>query len=198
VNDNPLINPANGQVYHTGNFYGGHVARTMDALKLDLCVLANWLNSLMAMVVDPRFNNGLPANLSVNPGLITGFKGMQLCLTSLTCACRQMASPSSIHTLPTEQYNQDVVSLGLHSATTALDMLELVRNATAITLLALCQCLDLRRATRSELRMGKITKRIHHGIRNQVSFLEADRAMDEDVKCVAQMIHARLFHVSDH
>jgi phenylalanine ammonia-lyase len=193
VNDNPLVDPITGRVYHTGNFYGGHIARAMDALKLDLCVLANWLNALVAMVVDPRFNNGLPANLSVRPGLVTGFKGMQLCLTSLTCACRQMAAPNSIHTLPTEQYNQDIVSLGLHSATTALDMVELVRGATAITLLALCQCLDLRTARRPELRMGKITKCVYDSIRKEVSFLEADRAMDEDVNRVGSMIHERGF-----
>jgi phenylalanine ammonia-lyase len=65
----------------------------------------------MAMRVDERFNNGLPPNLAPKPGLFSGFKGMQLCLTSLVCALRQLASPSLIHTLPTEQYNQDMVSL---------------------------------------------------------------------------------------
>jgi phenylalanine ammonia-lyase len=197
VNDNPLIDPVSCQVYHTGNFYGGHIARAMDALKLDLCIIANWLNSLLAMLVGPRFNKGLPPNLSVNPSLATGFKGMQLCLTSLTCACRQMAGPSSIHTLPTEQYNQDIVSLGLHSATTALDMVELIQNAVAITLLALCQCLDLRKIQSSklgtELTMGKMTKCVYDRIREEVGFLESDRAMDGDVARVGNMIHRRSF-----
>ena len=62
------------------------------------------------------------------PGMNSGFKGMQLSITSLTCAIRQMAGPSSIHSLPTEQYNQDVVSLGMHSAVTAADALECLRN----------------------------------------------------------------------
>ena len=44
--------------------------------------------------------------------------------TNPACAVRQMAGPSSIHSLPTEQYNQDVVSLGMHSAVTAMDALE--------------------------------------------------------------------------
>ena len=78
----------------------------------------------MALLVDARFNAGLPANLTPNPGVNSGFKGMQLSVTSLTCAIRQMAGPSSIHTLPTEEYNQDVVSLGMHSAVTAMDALE--------------------------------------------------------------------------
>ena len=61
---------------------------------------------------------------------------MQLSVTSLTCAIRQMAGPSSIHSLPTEQYNQDVVSLGMHAAVTAMDALECLRNETAMLLLA--------------------------------------------------------------
>src|SRR5439155_80690 len=63
ANDNPLVDPIEGRIYHTGNFYGGHVARALDGWKIDLATLGNWLHALMAMVVDERFNNGLPANL---------------------------------------------------------------------------------------------------------------------------------------
>ena len=113
VNDNPLVDPHSGRVLHTGNFFGGHVARIMDGLKIDMVILANWLHALMAMLVDPRFSRGLPPSLSTDPGRNSGFKPMQLCLSSLVRACRQMAGPSLIHALPTEQYNQDMVSLGL-------------------------------------------------------------------------------------
>jgi len=196
VNDNPLISHTDGRVYHTGNFYGGHIARGMDALKLDLCILANWLHALMAMIVDQRFNNGLPPNLSSNPSAVTGFKGMQLSLTSLTCACRQIAAPSSIHTLPTEQYNQDIVSLGLHSAATALEMTELVCNAAAIAVIALCQSLDLRKSKNSDMRLGRLTECIYHRVRKEVAYLEADCAMDGDICCVAGMIRERLLLAS--
>ena len=98
--------------------------------------MANWGNSLLALLVDERFNDGLPANLTPRPGVNSGFKSIQLSVTSLTCAIRQMAGPSSIHSLPTEQYNQDVVSLGMHAAVTAMDALECLRNETAMLLLA--------------------------------------------------------------
>ena len=106
--------------------------------------MANWGNALMAVLVDDRFNGGLPANLTPEPGVNSGFKGMQLSITSLACAVRQMAGPSSIHSLPTEQYNQDVVSLGMHAAVTAMDALECVRNLTAMLLMAAAQAVDLR------------------------------------------------------
>ena len=94
--------------------------------------------------MDDKFNGGLPANLVPEPGVNSGFKGMQLSVTSLACAIRQMAGPSSIHSLPTEQYNQDVVSLGMHAAVTAADALECLRNETAMVLLAAAQAVDLR------------------------------------------------------
>jgi histidine ammonia-lyase len=77
--------------YHTGNFYGGHIARVMDGAQIDLANIANWVHALLAMLIDPRFSNGLPPNSVPVPGLHSGFKGMQLSQTSLVVACRQMA-----------------------------------------------------------------------------------------------------------
>jgi phenylalanine ammonia-lyase len=144
ANDNPLIDPETGRMYKAGNFYGGHIARLLDTWKIDFAAMANWGNALMAVLVDDRFSGGLPMNLTPQPGVNCGFKGMQLSVTSLACAVRQMAGPSSIHSLPTEQYNQDVVSLGMHAAVTAMDALECVRNETAMLLLAASQAVDLR------------------------------------------------------
>src|SRR5262249_60218683 len=84
------------------------------------------------------------ANRSRERGVNSGFKVMQLSVTSLACAIRQLAGPSTIHSLPTEQYNQDVVSLGMHAAVTALDAIECLRNETAMALLAATQAVDLR------------------------------------------------------
>src|SRR5689334_14482298 len=122
VNDNPLIDPATDRVYHTGNFYGAHIARAMDGCKLDLANLANWMHSIMALLMDDRFSKGLPPSLSPHVGLYQGFKGMQIVHTSLVTAIRHWSAPSLIHTLPTEQHNQDIVSLGTHAALTAADI----------------------------------------------------------------------------
>lgn len=191
VNDNPLIDAAADAVYHTGNFYGGHIARAMDGLKLDIANSANWAHGLMAMLMDPRFSNGLPASLAAQPGLHSGFKGMQLSQTALVCQCRQMAAPSSVHTLPTEQYNQDIVSLGLHAACGAEDMLGHLRNVIAMLLLALCQAADLRGATRGAVRLGEGSRSLHAAVREHVSFVAADRYMGDDIAAVADLIAAQ-------
>jgi phenylalanine ammonia-lyase len=178
ANDNPLVDPEGVRVYRAGNFYGGHIARLLDGLKIDLAIAGNWGNSLMALLVDDRFNNGLPPNLTPEPGVNSGLKGMQLSVTSLTCAIRQFAGPSSIHSLPTEQYNQDVVSLGMHSAVTALDALECLRNEVAMLLIAGAQAVDLRGCAGG---LGDGVRQVYQGVRKVLPFMDRDRAMEAEV-----------------
>ncbi len=178
ANDNPLIDPDTGALYKAGNFYGGHIARLLDTWKIDFACMANWGNALMALLVDDRFNGGLPANLTPQPGVNSGFKGMQLSVTALTCAVRQMAGPSSIHSLPTEQYNQDVVSLGMHAAVTAMDALECLLNETAMLLLASAQAVDLRGGPS---KLGSGSRRVYEMVRGVAVFQDKDRSMEQEV-----------------
>jgi phenylalanine ammonia-lyase len=185
ANDNPLSDPETGRLYLAGNFYGGHMARLLDTWKLDFAIMGNWANALMAVLVDDKFNRGLPANLSPDPGVNCGFKGMQLSVTSLACAIRQMAGPSSIHSLPTEQYNQDVVSLGMHAAVTARDAIECLRNETSMVLLAATQAVDLRGGPD---KLGGGSRRVYQVVRELAAFQDRDRPMEQEVAAVSAAI----------
>jgi len=195
ANDNPLVDPETGHIYRAGNFYGGHISRLLDTFKLDFAIEANWANALFAVLVDDKFNGGLPANLVPEPGINSGFKGMQLSITSLTCAIRQMAGPSSIHSLPTEQYNQDVVSLGMHSAVTAADALECLRNATAMVLLAAAQAVDLRGGPGQ---LGQGSRRVYDAVRQVAAFLDGDRPMEDEIAALAGEILETGLTVTSH
>lgn len=190
ANDNPLIDPDTGVLYKAGNFYGGHISRLLDTWKLDYAAMGNWANSLMALLVDDRFNGGLPANLTPEPGVNSGFKGMQLSVTSLCCAIRQMAGPSSIHSVPTEQYNQDVVSLGMHAAVTAMDALECLRNQTAMLLLATAQAVDLRGGRDA---LGAGSRRVYEEVRQVAAFQDCDREMEIEIAMVSAKISGGAF-----
>lgn len=188
VNDNPMIDPASDRVHHTGNFYGAHIARAMDGLKLDVANLANWLHSVMALLMDERFSNGLPPSLSPHVGVYQGFKGMQLVHSSLVTAIRHWCAPSMIHTLPTEQYNQDVVSLGTHAAFTAMDVVRLMRGVVAITLLSVAQAIDLREGAQ---RLGAGTGPLYQAVRAVSGFVDIDRALDRDIAALCQAMERR-------
>jgi phenylalanine ammonia-lyase len=107
---------------------------------------------------------------------------MQLSVTSLTCAIRQFAGPSSIHSLPTEQYNQDVVSLGMHAAVTALDALECLRNEVAMLLIASAQAVDLRSCAEG---LGDGVRQVYQCVRKVLPFMDRDRAMEAEVQELA-------------
>lgn len=188
ANDNPLFDPETGTLYQAGNFYGGHIARLLDGWKIDFAVMASWANALMAVLVDSRFNNGLPANLTPQPGVNSGFKGMQLSVTSLACAVRQIAGPSSIHSLPTEEYNEDVVSLGMHAAVTAMDSLECLRNEVAMVVLAAAQAVDLRGGP---ARLGAGTRKIYDAVRQVAVFQDEDRPMEQEIERVAEALFTK-------
>jgi phenylalanine ammonia-lyase len=110
-----------------------------------------------------------------------------LSVTSLACAIRQMAGPSSIHSLPTEQYNQDVVSLGMHAAVTAMDAMECLRNETAMLLLAATQAVDLRGGPD---KLGDGSRRVYSAVREQAAFQDRDRPMEHEVAAIAGWIHS--------
>jgi phenylalanine ammonia-lyase len=195
ANDNPLIDPDtdgpdSARVYRAGNFYGGHIARALDTWKIDFAIMGNWANAVMAVLVDDRFNSGLPANLVPDPGVNSGLKGMQLSVTSLACAIRQLAGPSSIHSLPTEQYNQDVVSLGMHAAVTAMDALECLRNEVSMLLLASAQAVDLRGGPGG---LGAGNRRSYEMIRKASDFLDRDRPLEREVAALAVKIRSGSF-----
>ncbi|HYX30776.1 MAG TPA: aromatic amino acid ammonia-lyase [Pyrinomonadaceae bacterium] len=194
ANDNPLVDPVSGDVLHSGNFYGAHIGRAMDGLKLDLCNIANWLHSLVGLLMDSRFSNGLPDSLSPQVGLYQGFKGLQLSHSSSVTAIRHLSGPSCIHTMPTEQFNQDVVSLGTHAAMTAFDIVEMLRDVVAMTLLAAAQAVDLRDGGNN---LGHGTQPVFRAIRRVSSFLDEDRPLDRDIAAVSALIGRREFQLAE-
>ncbi len=194
VNDNPLLDPATGDVLHGGNFFGSHIARAMDGLKLDVCNLANWTHSILGSLMDERFSQGLPNSLSPKLGVFQGLKGLQLSHTSLVAHLRRDSAPSSVHTLPTEQFNQDVVSLGTHAAATTFEMSRMLRDTVAMTLIAVTQAIDIRSGA---CKLGAGTTPIHSAVRSVSPFVEEDRALFGDIAAVSTLIAERRIPVLD-
>jgi phenylalanine ammonia-lyase len=194
VNDNPLIDPASGDILHTGNFYGAHIARAMDGLKLDMCHLANWTHSIVGLLMDARFSHGLPNSLTPIGGVCQGLKGLQISHSSLVTYLRQQASPSSIHALPTEQFNQDIVSLGTHAAYNAYEMSRMVRDVVAMTLIAAAQAIDIRNGA---AKLGAGTAPIYDSVRKATAFVREDRPLAGEITAVSNLIGKRRIPVPE-
>ncbi len=155
ANDNPLIDPESGTVYHGGHFYGGHVGQAMDSLKTAVASVADLLDRQMAQLVDTRFSNGLPANLASedNPERDSshGLKALQISVSAWTAEALKLTMPATSFSRSTECHNQDKVSMGTIAARDALRVLELTEQVTIALLVTVSQALDIRRG-RGELK----------------------------------------------
>ncbi len=148
ANDNPLIDAEAGRVLHGGHFYGGHIAFAMDSLKNLVGNLADLLDRQLALLVDVRYNHGLPSNLTGAPAATAminhGFKAVQIGASAWTAEALKNSMPASVFSRSTECHNQDKVSMGTIAARDALRSLELSEQVAAATLLAANQGVWLR------------------------------------------------------
>jgi len=148
ANDNPLFDGEARLMLHGGHFYGGHVAFAMDALKTAVAGLADLMDRQLALLVDPRYSNGLPGNLSgAAPERATinhGLKAVQIAASAWTAEALKLTMPASAFSRSTECHNQDKVSMGTIAARDCLRVLELAEQVAAALLLATRQALELR------------------------------------------------------
>ncbi|MGW7082789.1 aromatic amino acid lyase [Streptomyces sp. NPDC054871] len=189
--DNPLFDADASGLHLGGNFYAGHVGQSMDSLKTAVAGLANLLDRQLALVVDEKFNEGLPPNLVVardpddsEAGLHHGFKGMQIAASAVTAEALKQTGPASVFSRSTEAHNQDIVSMGTVSARDARTVNGLVREVAAIHLLALAQALDLRGVEKA----SPAVRAVHALIREHSAFVTHDRRLDQDIAAVIGLI----------
>jgi histidine ammonia-lyase len=156
ANDNPLFDAETERTLHGGHFYGGHIAFAMDSLKNLVGNVADLLDRQLALLVDTRYNHGLPSNLSGAPAetamINHGFKAVQIGTSAWTAEALKNTMPASVFSRSTECHNQDKVSMGTIAARDALRSLELTEQVAAATLLAANQGVWLReRAGKSDI-----------------------------------------------
>ncbi len=144
VNDNPIIDLDNAKIHHGANFMGYYITDACDLLKMNIAQAATWIHALLAVMVHPRKNNALPANLVKDPSNQNGFRPLQLLAASITVQCRKLAQCHQSYMLPTEGDNQDVNSLGTHAAFDLQNAVTYLDKLTAILYLAVAQALELR------------------------------------------------------
>lgn len=194
ANDNPLIDPDEERVLHGGHFYGGHIAFAMDSLKNLIGNLADLLDRQLALLVDTRYNHGLPSNLSGAPAetamINHGFKAVQIGASAWTAEALKNTMPASVFSRSTECHNQDKVSMGTIAARDALRSLELAEQVAAATLLAANQGVWLRQRAESTVLPAALAD-MHGQLAEDFPPLIEDRALEGELRLCLQRIRAR-------
>ena len=195
ANDNPLIDPDGERVLHGGHFYGGHIAFAMDALKTAVANVADLLDRQLALLVDPRFNHGLPANLSASTGpraaINHGLKAAQISVSAWTAEALKQTMPASVFSRSTECHNQDKVSMGTIAARDCLRVLELTEQVVAAMLIAARQGVTLRQRLDPDAKPGPELARMQADLEARIPLLVEDRALDGELQGLLVAIRRR-------
>jgi histidine ammonia-lyase len=181
--DNPLVFES-GETLSGGNFHGQAVAMALDVLSIALTNLATMSERRIDRLVHPDFNQGLPAFLSREPGVHSGFMMAQVTAAALASECKVLSHPASVDTIPTDGNREDVVPMAMGAAWKARRVLENVRNVIAIELMCAAQGVDYR----GPLKPGRGVHRAHGTVRSIVPLLVADRVMTPDIEALAAAI----------
>jgi len=202
-NDNPLLDPLDGRILHGGHFYGGHVAFAMDGLKTLVANVADLLDRQLALLVDGRFNNGLPQHLSgataPRDAINHGLKAVQIAASAWTAEALKLTMPASVFSRSTECHNQDKVSMGTIAARDAVRVLELTEQVAAVNLIATRQALHLRfrMGELSEARVGPRITEFCAQIDDMIPFLDEDMPLDRVIAKLCSAIETRAFTLAD-
>jgi tyrosine ammonia-lyase len=178
-------------VLHGGNFYGQHVAFASDTLYLAVAKLAMWSERALARLVHPALNRGLPAFLHGGAaGLNSGFMGAQVTATALVAELRTRAVPASIQTVPTNNDNQDVVTMGTIAARKTGDALDMAWQALGVHALALAQAAELRAGGVGEAALaaagfGPASAALVAAVRAVAAPLGDDRPLSDEIEAAA-------------
>ena len=143
VNDNPVIDHINKNIFHGGNFHGDYVSLEMDKLKIAITKLSMLSERQLNYLLNNKLNRKFPpfVNLGIL-GVNFGMQGMQFTATSTVAENQTMSFPMYIHSIPSNNDNQDIVSMGCNAALMTKRVIDNSFVVLGIQTMTLLQAID--------------------------------------------------------
>ena len=190
--DNPIVDYKTQNVYHGGNFHGDYVSFEMDKLKIAVTKMTMTMERQMNYLFNDHINDGiLPpfVNLGVL-GLNYGLQASQFTATSTTAECQTLSNPMYVHSIPNNNDNQDIVSMGTNSALIAKRVVENAYQVMAIHFMAIVQAVDY---LKIQNKLAPATKVIYDEIRAFFPVFRDDNPLYEDIEHVQKYLKDKQF-----
>jgi histidine ammonia-lyase len=182
--DNPLVLVEEEMLVSNGNFHGQPVAFALDALAIAVSELASISERRLERMVNPSLSEGLPAFLTLEGGLNSGFMIPQYVAAALVSENKVLAHPASVDSIPTSAGQEDHVSMGNGGALKAWQALANAERVLAIELLAGAQAVEFH----APLRPGAGAAAAQRAVRSLSPRLGDDRSLSADIERVAQAL----------
>jgi histidine ammonia-lyase len=163
VNDNPVIDHENQNIFHGGNFHGDYVALEMDKLKIAITKLSMLSERQLNYLLNEKLNQKFPpfVNLGVL-GFNFGMQGMQFTATSTVAENQTLSFPMYVHSIPNNNDNQDIVSMGCNAALMTKKVIDNSFEVLSIQMMTVLQAIDYLECV---ARLSSKTKYIYTEIR---------------------------------
>jgi len=182
VDDNPVVDMDTENVFHGGNFHGDYVSFEMDKLKIATTKLSMLMERQLNYLCHDRVNEILPPFLNLGRlGLTYGIQAMQFTACSTTAECQALSNSMYVHSIPNNNDNQDVVSMGTNSAILARRVIDNSYQVMAIHFISLAQAVDCLEIAD---KLSPFTKGIYDEVRQIVPKFIEDTPKDADIQNV--------------
>jgi histidine ammonia-lyase len=182
--DNPLVLVDDEALVSNGNFHGQPLAFALDALAMAASELASISERRVERLVNPNLSDGLPAFLTTDGGLNSGFMIPQYVAASLVSENKVLAHPASVDSIPTSAGQEDHVSMGNAAGLKAWQVLANCERALAIEFLAGAQGVEFH----APLEPGAGVQATRRAVRELSPRLGDDRPLGPDIEAVAAAI----------
>jgi histidine ammonia-lyase len=172
ANDNPIIDVESKNVFHGGNFHGDYVSFEMDKLKTGVTKLSMLAERQLNYLLNHKLNDKLPPFINLGElGFNFGLQGMQFTAVSTTAENQMLSNPMYVHSIPNNNDNQDVVSMGTNAALMAKKVIENTRQVLAIEAIAVCQAIDF---LNCHEKLSPEARKLHNLVRSKIAPLKED------------------------
>ncbi len=180
VNDNPIIDKENNNIFHGGNFHGDYVSLEMDKLKMAVTKLSMLAERQLNFLLNDKLNNKFPPFINMGTlGLNFGMQGMQFTATSTVAENQTLSFPMYVHSIPNNNDNQDIVSMGCNSANLTKKVIENSFEVLAIEMASILQTIDYLDCTS---RLSGFTHAIYDTIRQIIPTQIEDKARYKELR----------------
>ncbi len=175
ANDNPIVNVDKKSVYHGGNFHGDYVSLEMDKLKLVVTKLTMLAERQLNYLLNSRLNDCLPPFVNLAKlGLNFGMQGVQFTATSTTAENQMLSNPMYVHSIPNNNDNQDIVSMGTNASLITKKVIENAFEVVSIELITIVQAIEYLKV---QDKVSSKTKEMYDAIRKIVPIFTEDVVM---------------------
>lgn len=193
INDNPIIDSESENVFHGGNFHGDYVSLEMDKLKIVVSRLSMLAERQLNYLLNDKLNGILPPFVNLGKlGLNLGMQGVQFTAVSTVAENQTLCFPMYIHSIPNNNDNQDIVSMGTNAALMTRRVINNTYQVLAIEMTTILQAIDY---LGFHDKLSTYSRKRYEALRTIVPSFSEDTIKYKDIQSIIKYLLENKLHI---